>query len=59
MELHLLGHAIRWLLRRIESFPIPIEEALWVYTYGSSDAFERVSSAEDHWEGLHRGSNPR
>ncbi len=59
MEPDVLSLAIRWLLERIESFPIPIEEALWVYTYASPDAFERGSRVEDSWEGLRHGSNSR
>jgi hypothetical protein len=59
MEPDVLSLAIRWLLERIESFPIPIEEALWVYTYASSDAVERGSRVEDTWEGPLRASNSR
>ena len=59
MEPDVLSLAIRWLLERIASFPIPIEEALWVYTYAPSDAFERGSSVEDTWEGRRHASNSR
>jgi hypothetical protein len=41
MEPNILSHVIRWLLERIEHFPIPLEEALWAYAYASSDTVER------------------
>jgi hypothetical protein len=31
MEPNVFSHVIRWLLERIEHFPIPLEEALWAY----------------------------
>lgn len=31
MQPNILSHALRWLLERIEHFPIPLEEALWAY----------------------------
>jgi hypothetical protein len=34
----------RWLLECIESFPIPIEEALWVHAYGYPDVVKGVSA---------------
>ncbi len=36
MEPDILSRAVRWLLERIEHFPIPMEEALWAYAYASS-----------------------
>lgn len=33
MQPNILSHMIRWLLERIEHFPIPVEEALWAYAY--------------------------
>jgi len=33
MEPNVFSHVIRWLLERIEHFPIPLEEALWAYAY--------------------------
>lgn len=33
MQPNILSHVIRWLLERIEHFPIPVEEALWAYAY--------------------------
>ena len=33
MQSNILSHMIRWLLERIEHFPIPVEEALWAYAY--------------------------
>ncbi len=33
MRPNILSHTIRWLLERIEHFPIPVEEALWAYAY--------------------------
>ena len=31
MQPNILSQVIRWLLERIEHFPIPLEEALWAY----------------------------
>jgi hypothetical protein len=47
MEPDVLSRAVRWLLERIESFPIPLEEALWVYTYVSPDAVECSARAKE------------
>ena len=45
-----LGKAGRLLLQCIESFPVPIEDALWVQTYGNLDAAERASRFQNSWE---------
>ncbi|MCW5736210.1 MAG: hypothetical protein KIS73_18920 [Enhydrobacter sp.] len=31
MQPNILSQVVRWLLERIEHFPIPLEEALWAY----------------------------
>ena len=31
MKPNILSYAVRWLLERIEHFPVPVEEALWAY----------------------------
>jgi hypothetical protein len=36
MKPNILSYAVRWLLERIEHFPIPLEEALWAYADASS-----------------------
>jgi hypothetical protein len=41
---HALGNVGRWLWQRVETFPIPIEDAKWVKTYGNLDAAEHVSA---------------
>ena len=33
MKPNVFSQMIRWLLERIEHFPIPVEEALWAYAY--------------------------
>lgn len=33
MQPSILSRMVRWLLERIEHFPIPVEEALWAYAY--------------------------
>lgn len=38
MQPNILSQVIRWLLERIERFPIPLEEALWSYAYSISGA---------------------
>lgn len=38
MQPNILSQVIRWLLERIEHFPIPVEEALWAYAYSISGA---------------------
>ncbi|MCX7363523.1 MAG: hypothetical protein NTV97_16950 [Alphaproteobacteria bacterium] len=56
---HALGEAGRWLLQCIERFPIPIEEALWIEAYGSSEAARRLANAQDIWEDRRHVANPR
>jgi hypothetical protein len=36
MKPNILSHMIRWLLERVEHFPIPMEEALWAYACSMS-----------------------
>jgi hypothetical protein len=52
---HVLREVAGWLWQRIESFPIPIEDALWVETYGNLEAKEHVSGG---WEDPRHVSNP-
>jgi hypothetical protein len=51
-----VSEAVRWLWQRIESFPIPIEDALWVETYGNLDATKHASGV---WEDPRHVSNSR
>ena len=62
---HALSEAVRWLWQHIESFPIPIEDALWVQTYANLEATEhvstlkaeRVSRVQGVWEDPRHASN--
>jgi hypothetical protein len=60
MKPNILSHAIRWLLERIEHFPIPVEEALWAYAYCLSGppGHEGFSFALPPCKGL-SGENPK
>lgn len=53
-----LSKAGRLLLQCIESFPVPIEDALWVQTYGNLESAERASRFQGSWEDPRHVANP-